>query len=157
MIPVKPPPLIPCLDSPGRGRGLCQNEFRDLFEYLYIEGHWYATPPGKRISLKVTFLPHHFDHAFFKGATDGGPRIIWKPDRAERLLWIGYTLENPSKVYQVRNSRFNLFCRMTDRSAPWYLVVVDRTGEWVANFVTAYPLDHERIKDARKTGRLLGR
>jgi len=44
------------------------------------------------------------------------------------LLWIGYTLENPCEVYRVGASRLNLFSRMGDRSAPWYLVVIDRMG-----------------------------
>lgn len=152
MLPVKPPPLLPCPDTTGHG--LLPDDFHALFQYLYVESHWYARPPHGN-PLKVTFLPHHFDHAFFKEPIKGQPRTIWKPDRAERLLWIGYTLENPSEVYRVGSSRSNFFCRMADRAAPWYLVVLDRMGEWVANFVTAYPLGHHDAVGARKIGVLL--
>jgi len=154
MLPASPPPLLPYLDAPAHGHGLTQDDFRALFQYLYVEAHWYTTPPGEK-TLKVTFLPHHFGHAFFKGPVKGQPRTIWKPDRAERLLWIGYTVENPAETYQVGTSRFNLFCRMADHAAPWYLVVIDRMGEWVANFVTAYPLGHREAVGMRKIGVLL--
>lgn len=156
MIPAKPPPLIPPLDALGQGHGLTQDCFRALFRYLYIEAHWYATVP-RCGTLKVTFLPHHFDHAFFKEPDKGRPRDVWKPDRAERLLWIGYTVENPCEVHQVGSSRFNLFSRMADRAAPWYLVVIDRMGDWVASFVTAYPLGHRDAVGMRKIGALLER
>jgi len=154
MLPEKPPPLLPDLATRSDGHGLTQDDFRALFQYLYVEGNWYTTPPGEP-PLTVNFLPHHFDHAFFKEPGRGAPRTIWKPDRAERLLWIGYTLENPCEVYRVGASRLNLFSRMGDRSAPWYLVVIDRMGEWVANFVTAYPLGHRDAVGARRIGDLL--
>lgn len=71
------------------------------------------------------------------------------------MLWIGYAIENPREIYRVGSSRLNFFCRMADRDAPWYLVVVDRMGEWVANFVTAYPLGHRDATGMRKIGVLL--
>lgn len=156
MLAVRPPPLIPSLDGPGSGQGLHQDCFRALFQYLYVEAHWYATLPGGG-TLKVAFLPHHFGHAFLKEPAPGQPRSVWKSERAERLLWIGYTIENPCEVYRLGASRLNFFCRMADRNAPWYLVVTDRMGEWVANFVTAYPLGHRDAAGMRKIGVLLRR
>jgi len=150
---MKPPPLIPYCDTSGHG--LKEEDFRALFDYLYVEGAWYTAPPGER-SLRVVFEPHHFRHAFYKEPGKGQRRTLWKPDRAGRLLWIGYTVENPAEVYQVGASRFNLFCRMADHSAPWYLVVIDQTGEWVASFVTAYPLGHKEAVNQRRIGKLLG-
>ncbi len=154
MLPAKPPPLLPDLATRSDGHGLTQDDFRALFQYLYVEANWYTTPPGEP-PLTVNFLPHHFDHAFFKEPGRGAPRTIWKPDRAERLLWIGYTLENPREVYRVGASRLNLFSRLGDHAAPWFLVVLDRMGEWVANFVTAYPLGHRDAVGARRIGVLL--
>lgn len=154
MKPVKPPPLLPCLNTSDLGHGLVEADFRAIFGYLYVDAHWYIRPPGED-TLKVTFLPRHFDHAFFKEPERGQPRTVWKPDRAERLLWIGYTLENPVEVYRVESSRYKLFCRMADRTAPWYLVVIEQMGDWVANFVTAYHLGHRDVVGSRKIGVLL--
>ena len=149
MVPVKPPPLIPCCDETGHGLNV--DDFQALFGYLYVGACWYVTPPRIE-TLRVVFHPHHFDHAFFKEPDKGQRRTVWKPDRAERLLWIGYTVENPSEVYRVGTSRLNLFCRMGDRAAPWYLVVIDRTGEVVATFTTAYPMDHRNAVGKSKIG-----
>jgi hypothetical protein len=55
----------------------------------------------------------------------------------------------------VGSSRLNFVCRMADHDAPWYLVVVDRMGEWTANFVTAYSLGHNDAVGMRKIGVLL--
>lgn len=156
MLAAKPPPLIPSIDATTNGQGVGEDCFRDLFQYLYVDAHWYARLPGGS-SLKVAFLPHHFRHAFFKEPAPAQPRTVWKPERAERILWIGYTIENPCEVYRLGASRLNYFCRMGDRQAPWYLVVVDRMGEWIANFVTAYPLGHQDAVGMRRLGRLLGR
>lgn len=153
MLVAKAPPLIPSLALPGRGEGLTEDHFRALFQYLYVEAHWYARLPEG--AVRVTFHPHHFAHAFFKESARGAPRTIWQPRRAERLLWIGYTLENPTEVHQVNSSRFDFFCRLSDREAPWYLVVIDQRGNETANFVTAYPLDHREAANSRKTGVLL--
>lgn len=149
MIPAKAPPLLPSLDATGQGPGLTEDSFRALFQYLYVEANWYVTVPGGH-TLKVAFRPDHFNHAFFKEPAKGEPRSVWKADRAERLLWIGYTLENPSEVYRAGSARFSFFCRLADRSAPWYLVVIEATGDWTANFVTAYPVGHEDIPWLRK-------
>ena len=153
---VRPPPLIPSLEGADPTQGLTQDCFRSLFQYLYVEAHWYANLPGRH-TLKVSFRPDHFDHAFYKESRPGQPRSLWKPERAERLLWVGHTIENPCEVYQMRASRLSLFCRLADREAPWYLVVVDRTGEWVASFVTAYPLGHRDAAGMRRLGTPLGR
>lgn len=81
----KPPPLIPSLDAASHGQGLGQECFRALFQYLYVDGHWYATLPGG-LTLKVAFLPHHFSHAFLKEPAPGQPRTIWKPERRALAL-----------------------------------------------------------------------
>ena len=151
-IPIKAPPLLPCCTTSAHGLG--EGNFRDLFEYLYVDGHWYGTLP-KGETFKALFLPDHFDHAFYKEATPGGVRTIWKPERAERILWIGYTLEHPAEVRLVSGSRYNFYTRMADRVAPWYIVVTDCTSRSDAYFVTAYPLPHDRARTSRKQGALL--
>jgi hypothetical protein len=155
MIPVKPPPLLPCLDASAPGHGLTQDDFRALFEYLYVDTHWYVTLP-KGQAVRVRFRPRHCEHAFFKEPAEGQPRTIWQPDRAERILWIGYTVENPAEVRKVGVARLSLFCRMADHRTPWFVVVTDRrNGE--LDFVTAYPLTHDEYLKARRTGDILSR
>jgi hypothetical protein len=155
MIPVKPPPLLPCLDAPAHGHGLTQDDFRALFQYLYLECPWYATlPKGETISVR--FRRSSFDHVFFKEPAEGQPRTVWQEDRAERILWIGYTVENAVEVRKVGAARVNFFCRMADDAAPWFVVVTDRTNGKL-DFVTAYPLDDRGYLQARATGTVIFR
>jgi hypothetical protein len=147
--PSKPPPLLPYSDPDGLGPGLTQADFRALFDYIYVAGHWYAEVPGQ-LPLKVRFLSRHFDHAFFKEPAEGEPRTVWQPQRAERILWIGHTLENPTEVYQDGASSYRFLCRMGDSAAPWCRVIVVKTGDGAANFVTVYTLSHD---DARERGK----
>lgn len=150
MIPVKPPPLLPCFDASIPGPGLAQDTFRELFEYLYVDCHWYVTLP-KGEAVEVRFRPRHFRHALFKEPATGEGRTLWVAERAERILWIGYTLEHPTEVRQVGAGRFTFFTRMADHCYPWFLAVTDQiNGE--LDFVTAYPLDHNGYLRARRTG-----
>ncbi len=150
MIPAPPPPLLPCFDPSSPAPGLAQSHFRALFGYLYVDVHWYATMPKGR-AVRVRFRPRHFDHAFFKEPAKGQPRAIWERDRAVRLLWIGYTVENSVEVRKVGAARLTFFCRMADHAAHWFVVVADDTGGGL-DFVTAYPLSDREYLRARSTG-----
>lgn len=152
MQPVKPPPLLPCLNEAACLSGLSQGTFRELFGYLYVDCPWFATVPGHS-ACRVRFRPRHFEHAFYKEAEAGEARVVWQPDRAERLLWIGYTLEQPTQTYRVGERRHNFFCRMADPEAPWYLVVTDLYREHELDFVTAYPLGHHSYSKMSKHGK----
>jgi len=150
MIPVKPPPLLPCFDRSNPAPGLTEDHFRAVFAYLYVDAPWYATlPKGK--ALEVRFRPRHFEHAFFKEPAKGRARTVWQKDRAERILWIGYTVENAVEVRKVGEARFTFFCRMADREAPWFVVVTNLMAG-ALDFVTAYPLDSHGYVQARSTG-----
>ena len=145
--PVNSATPLALLDAPAHGHGLTQDDFCALFQYLYVEAHWYARPPGAD-TLKVLH-PAPASPAFSRSRPRVSPARSGNPTALNACLWIGYMVENPAEVYQVGTSRFNLFCRMADRAAPWYLVVIDRMGEWVANFVTAYPLGHREAVGVR--------
>jgi len=150
MEPVKPPPVLPCFDAASSAPGLCQAHFRALFGYLYVNCHWYASLP-KGEAVAVRFRPEHFNHIFFKAPARGQPRTVWRPERAERILWIGYSVEHPAEIRQVGASRLTFYTRMADRRWPWFLVVTDRNGG-ALECVTAYPLSHKQVRQSRRAG-----
>jgi hypothetical protein len=145
------PPLMPCWQDGGPG--LTIPHFRNLFEYVYIRGHWYAPFPRGSV-LKVRFTQASFDHAFFKEHRETMRRTEWQPDRAQRFLWIGLAIERPTTVCCAGGAgpRYYLFCRLANDQWPWYLVVVEETDPGVAVFITAFPLDHDRYKKLVKEG-----
>lgn len=149
-IPTKPPPLLPCHEPSCGSVGIDRTKFEELFEYFYVENAWYASL--RRGAHFVRFVHSDFMHAVYKEPAQNKPRTVWQPDRAERLLWIGFTLENPTVILKVRSSRYLFFCRMSDPITPWYLVVTDWNGGPEMQFVTAYGMDHEGYRRQSKQG-----
>jgi hypothetical protein len=142
-LPAQPPPLIPYRDASCSGPGLEIGHFQEFFDYYYRRVPWYTTISD--IPVRIRFRPKSFFHAFFKGPYED-ERDEWQPERACRIFWIGYTLDESSCVLQLSSSRFNVLCRMFDKEWPWFLVSIDQNeSRFDADFVTAFPADQKYI------------
>ncbi len=156
MAPSRVPPLLSKMAQAAAADASCERELREMFDYLYVGGHWYVYPGRGHDYLRVVFEPRDFDHVCYKEADASTPeRTVWRPARAERLLWIGHTIENPWQTRWLRDERrYILLTRTGDPALPVYQVVLDLVHDHF-DFITAYPGDRSHEKKLHCEGVLV--
>lgn len=148
------PPLLSLFASAAGNDPQWQTELRAFFAHYYIQGHWYAYPGRGHQLLSVDFEGSDFDHICFKEPNPTTTaRTQWRTDRAERLLWVGFTLENPDQTRWLRPSNRYVLARNTgDTALPVYVVVLDLIHQDHFDFITAYPGDGKKQRSLRLEG-----
>ncbi|MEN6546960.1 MAG: hypothetical protein ABFE07_13070 [Armatimonadia bacterium] len=75
----------------------------------------------------------------------------------ERILWIGYVLDNQENCTTIlcggAEKRYLLYCSTGDISFPIYTVVLDLVNNDHFDFVTGYPVSPEKAKRMHLEGR----
>lgn len=120
-----------------------EQEYRNLFQQTYCN----PTNPIKTFDgIQVMFFPEHFEHAFFESSNrKKADKSKFSIVRAERILWIKDTLEDPTAELRVG---WNKTLKKYDRSRRVaiiknnYVVIVWIKNATVAKFITAYVADN---------------
>ena len=148
------PPLLPLFASAAGNDPRWQTELRAFFDHYYVQGHWSAYPGRGHRLLSVDFEESDFDHACFKEhSPTTTARTQWRTDRAERLLWVGFTLEIPDQTRWLKPGNRYVVTRSTgDTALPVYVVVLELIHQDDFGFITAYPGDESKRKSLRFEG-----
>ena len=148
----RPPPLLPYHDPACGSMGLDRPRLEEVFAWAYFgETYYYATLD--KVAHRVKFPDDAFTHVCFKEPQKNTPRTIWKPERAERILLVGFTFEHPTRIYQESRNVFKFLYRTASPQWPWFMVVTDRSNQGEVTLVTAYPLTHDQAKGKFKVGK----
>jgi hypothetical protein len=120
----------------------------------------------------ILFEPDRSQHVCMTSADkihNDGPRTVWDQLRAERISWIGPTLQAPFEIlpaYQTKPgeppSRKQIYLVKTDGTPAtggeptvpdeYYIVVVVVEGKRLARFITAYDITRGEWNQMRQVG-----
>ena len=124
-----------------------EEEYREHFRRCYVNA---ATPILTVDGVPVRFFEDTFDHAFFEASDRRtGEKDQFSKDRAERIDWIRFAIEEGGRVeyFEWTDDRGNERRELLLGGS--YLVVLQfrgKTRNW-AKFVTAFPHDNpDRIR-----------
>jgi mRNA-degrading endonuclease RelE of RelBE toxin-antitoxin system len=97
-------------------------------------------------SIVVVFFEDKFDHAFFESANRvEKDKSVFSQTRAERILWIKETLEDPTadirQGYDSKTKTYDNSRRVAIVKGD-YVVIIKLTSEKRASFITAYVADN---------------
>ncbi len=126
---------------------LIQLPDEDAYRQLYIDIY---CDPAKPIltfdGIQVAFFPDRFDHAFFESANRAmGDKSQFSRVRAERILWIKDTLEDPTadirEGWDKKNKSYDKSRRVAIVKGN-YVVIIWIKSKTQAKFITAYEADN---------------
>jgi len=109
--------------------------------------------------IPIYFKKERFEHAFYESSDRRGSKDIFSPNRARRLLWIKYILQNNlATVLQGWNRKKKIYDPCMRVAFRWdeFVVIVRisfrKDGKIKGNFVTCYLADNSigKIKKAPK-------
>ena len=107
--------------------------------------------------IKVKFYDQQFDHAFYESSLKNGTKDVFSLERAKRIDWIEYALQNKDNVelykgYNKRNKSYTISRRVHSIDSEDYVVVILFTSNTTAKFLTAYYADNSgsKIKNSPK-------
>lgn len=107
--------------------------------------------------IKVKFYDEQFDHAFYESSLKNGTKDVFSLERAKRIDWIEYALQNKDNVelykgYNKRNKSYTISRRVHSIDSEDYVVVILFTSNTTAKFLTAYYADNSgsKIKNSPK-------
>ena len=125
------------MNYPPLLQGKTPAEYRTFFEATYCRG-----PVRTFDEIEVRFRKKDFNHCFFESVN--AKDDTFSSLRAERLLWIKTTLQDPDSEKYVGwdrdKKRYDKSRRVT-LVKDNYVVVIVLTGKKKANFITAYVAD----------------
>jgi len=127
------------LDYPPLLQGKTPAEYRTFFEATYCRG-----PIVTFDKIEVRFRKKDFNHCFFESVN--AKDDTFSSLRAERLLWIKTTLQDPDSEKYIgwdRHKKKYDKSRRVTLVKNNYVVVIVLTGEKKADFITAYVADSE--------------
>lgn len=138
------------MNYPPLLQGKTPGEYRSFFESNYCR-----TPVKTFDGIKVRFRKRDFNHCFFESVR--AKDDTFSAARAERLLWIKATLQDPDSDRYVgwnkRQKRYDKNRRVTLVKGN-YVVVIALTGNQRADFITAYVADNkETLRKIRSNPR----
>ncbi|WP_143394875.1 hypothetical protein [Flavobacterium sp. 11] len=120
-----------------------EQAYRQLFLNTYCN---IASPVFTNDGLRVSFSPNNFNHSFFESSNRRNPtKDVFSIVRAERILWIKETLEDPTsdlrigwdnKTKSYDNSRRVAIVKND------YVVIISIINPTKAIFISAYVADN---------------
>ena len=119
-----------------------ENDYRNYFINQYCNNE-ITTFDG----IKVEFNIQQFEHAFYESSLKNGIKDLFSKDRATRIDWIKYALENKDnnidlyKGYDKRKKNYTINRRVHFIDSEVYVVVILLTSATTAKFLTAYYAD----------------
>ena len=120
-----------------RGKG--EQEYRDIFDETYCK-----SPIITFDGISVKFFSNMFDHAFHESADKRqGDKSLFSYNRAEKIMWIKETLEDPTAILKqgwMRGTKSYTSSRRVAIVKNNYVVILRfiDSSKKVAKFVTAY-------------------
>ena len=118
-----------------RGKG--EQEYRDIFDETYCK-----SPIITFDGISVKFFSNMFDHAFHESADKRqGDKSLFSYNRAEKIMWIKETLEDPTAILKqgwMRGTKSYTSSRRVAIVKNNYVVVIVLFGVRRARFITAY-------------------
>lgn len=120
-----------------------EDDYRQLYLKIYCRQE---APIFTFDGIRVKFFPERFDHAFFESKDwEKADKSIFSRERAERILWIKDTLEDPSARLICGWDKNAKQHRKENRVAVVkdnYVVVIWIQNKTTAKFLTAYVADN---------------
>ncbi len=126
----------------------CADDYRAHYLRKYCRGN-IQTADG----IRVFFKPESFEHAFYESTARDGRKNAFSLIRAQRIDWIGATIEHPQATLLAGWMKQTRSYDHTRRVAVVYedfVVVIglrlNAHGTLKANFVTCYQADNSMAK-----------
>lgn len=132
----------------------------------YIKEFHRLHPSGEIIDVlgrRVLFRPADARHVCYMTAQDSynaGKRAVWSLERAQRIPWIRFALEQPFEIrpnkVDNRYTYLTRVCQKSEGEEEYYCVIVEcspeNKAEKIAYFVTAYNIQLSDWDNYRKEG-----
>lgn len=125
-----------------------EDGYRDYYENFYCQKCLITFD-----NIPVYFRKDRFRHAFYESSNRDQNKDIFSSERAERMLWIKATLENPkAEQYQGWDRERKVYTPYRRVSVVYqdYVVILNLTlksgGIFSAQFNTAYEADRSIVK-----------
>ncbi len=126
---------------------LTQLPTEDAYRQLYLQTYCYAASPIITFDkIEVRFFAERFEHAFYESKNRQiADKALFSTIRAERILWIKDTLEDPSAVLRVgwdkKLKKYDKSYRVAVVKND-YVVIIWIKDRTTAKFITAYVADN---------------
>ncbi len=119
----------------------------DAYRELYLNTYCDQSKPIISFDgITVKFFPERFEHAFFESVNRQlGDKAQFSNQRAERILWIKETLEDPTADLRIgwdkKSKSYDKSYRVAIVKND-YVVIIWIKNELFATFITAYVADN---------------
>ena len=117
------------------------------YRALYVQTYCNPQSPVFTFDgMKVKFFPDRFDHAFFESNNRRqADKSLFSTTRAERILWIKDTLQDPTADLRVgwdsNTKSYDKSFRVAVVKHNYVVIILIQPGN-VAKFITAYVADN---------------